>query len=87
MILIVDDDIAVRTSLVLLLQNEGYDVVSADAPAQAISLVKEKELELIIMDLNFSIDTSGTEGMQLLEQVKKTPAITKLSKKFSQSMN
>jgi len=71
MILIIDDDIAVRTSLILLLQNEGYEVMSADEPKQAISLIKEQTPRLIILDLNFSIDTSGREGMQLLKEIKK----------------
>src|SRR5687768_9498094 len=71
MILIIDDDIAVRTSLMLLLQNEGYEVMSAEEPIQAITLIKEKTPQLIILDLNFSIDTSGKEGMHLLQAIKK----------------
>jgi DNA-binding NtrC family response regulator len=71
MILIIDDDIAVRTSLALLLKIEGYEVSSADEPKQAIVLIKQQTPELIILDLNFSIDTSGKEGMQLLQQIKK----------------
>ena len=71
MILIIDDDIAVRTSLVLLLQNEGFEVMSEGEPKQAIGLIKERKFQLIILDLNFSIDTSGKEGMQLLKEIKK----------------
>lgn len=70
MILIIDDDIAVRTALTLLLQNEGYDVMSADEPKKAIALIQEQTPQLIILDLNFSIETSGAEGMQLLQQIK-----------------
>ena len=71
MVLIIDDDIAVRTSLMLLLQNEGYEVMSAGEPTQAITLIKEHTTQLIILDLNFSIDTSGKEGMQLLKEIRK----------------
>jgi len=70
MILVIDDDIAVRTSLLLLLKSEGYDAVSAEEPAEAIKIIKKKNPELIILDLNFSIDTSGREGMSLLENIK-----------------
>lgn len=70
MILVIDDDIAVRTSLLLLLKSEGYDVLSTEEPAEAIKIVKKKSPELIILDLNFSIDTSGREGMDLLEKIK-----------------
>jgi DNA-binding NtrC family response regulator len=71
MILIIDDDIAVRTSLLLLLQNEGYEVRSAGEPNEAIRLIKETLPQLIILDLNFSIDTSGKEGMEVLREIRK----------------
>lgn len=74
MILIIDDDIAVRTSLLLLLKNEGYDVEDAPLPGDALSIIKRKSPELIILDLNFSIDTSGEEGLTLLGSIKKINA-------------
>lgn len=70
MILIIDDDIAVRTSLILLLQNERYKTKSADNPADALDAMKQEMPELIILDLNFSIDTSGREGMDLLKKIR-----------------
>src|SRR6185312_6746038 len=71
MILIIDDDIAVRTSLTLLLQNEGYIVKTASSREEAVSIFSYQSFNLVILDLNFSIETSGTEGMQLLEDLKK----------------
>ncbi|AYL94820.1 sigma-54-dependent transcriptional regulator [Mucilaginibacter celer] len=70
MILVIDDDIAVRTSLILLLKSEGYDAVSTEEPSEALKIIKKKAPELIILDLNFSIDTSGSEGMDLLGKIK-----------------
>ncbi len=71
MILIIDDDIAVRSSLMLLLQNEGYEVTAAGEPEEAVALIKKVTPELVILDLNFSIETSGREGMQLLKEIKR----------------
>lgn len=71
MILIIDDDIAVRTSLELLLQGEGYDTVQAATPQEAINRLQQQKLSLIILDLNFSIETSGEEGLALLQQIRK----------------
>lgn len=71
MILIIDDDIAVRTSLLLLLKGEGYEAEGTPLPGEALSIIKKRSLELIILDLNFSIDTSGKEGLELLENIKK----------------
>jgi len=67
MILIVDDDIAVRTSLSLLLKSVGNEIITAD---NAVQVVKTQKPELVILDLNFSIDTSGKEGMTLLKKIK-----------------
>ena len=71
MILIIDDDIAVRTSLQLLLEREHYDIATADDPAKALAFLGFNTPDLILLDLNFSIDTSGKEGMDLLQQIKK----------------
>jgi FixJ family two-component response regulator len=76
MILIIDDDIAVRTSLLLLFKSEGYEAEGTPLPSEALIIIKKKSPELILLDLNFSIDTSGKEGMDLLERIKKIgPAI------------
>ena len=70
MILIIDDDIAVRTSLLLLLQQQGYEAAGADSPAEALAFLQQQSPELIILDLNFSIETSGSEGLELLQQIR-----------------
>ncbi|MHA4895932.1 sigma-54-dependent transcriptional regulator [Pedobacter sp. PWIIR3] len=70
MILIVDDDIAVRTSLSLLLENAGNKVLMADNADDALSIIEQQLPQLILLDLNFSIDTSGLEGMELLKKVR-----------------
>lgn len=70
MILIVDDDIAVRTSLTLLLKGAGHDVITASNTIQAYEQVQTQKPELVILDLNFSIETSGEEGMSLLKQLR-----------------
>jgi DNA-binding NtrC family response regulator len=71
MILVIDDDIAVRTSLLLLLKSQKYEATGAETPAEALKLIKSNTPKLIILDLNFSISTSGEEGMLLLAQIKK----------------
>ncbi|RZM29552.1 MAG: sigma-54-dependent Fis family transcriptional regulator [Pedobacter sp.] len=70
MILIVDDDIAVRTSLMLLLENAGKRVLTAGNAAEALDIIGRQAPDLIILDLNFSIDTSGKEGMDFLKTVR-----------------
>jgi DNA-binding NtrC family response regulator len=71
MILIIDDDNAVRTSLLLLLQQESYAAKAVASPNETIAWLSHNEPSLIILDLNFSIETSGDEGMKLLKQIRK----------------
>ncbi|CAN5284348.1 sigma-54 dependent transcriptional regulator [soil metagenome] len=75
MILIIDDDIAVRTSLLLLLRNEGYKAMAAASQKEAMNILNKQAVSLVVLDLNFSIETSGVEGMQLLQQIKNINAV------------
>jgi two-component system, NtrC family, response regulator len=70
MILIIDDDVAVRASLLLLFENAGYKTMSAADPPEAMHALRTQEIGLIILDLNFTIETSGEEGIALLKQIK-----------------
>ena len=70
MILIVDDDIAVRSSLSLLLKQHGYEVAAFSSPEEVLEVVRCASPELILMDMNYSSGTSGEEGITLLKQVK-----------------
>jgi DNA-binding NtrC family response regulator len=69
-ILIVDDQADVRESLRLLLKSEGFKVDTADSPSQALAAVQASAPDLVLMDMNYSQDTtSGEEGLQLLERL------------------
>ena len=71
MILIIDDDNAVRTSLLLLLRQQSYSVKDVSSPNAALAWLNHNTPSLILLDLNFSIETSGDEGMRLLKQIRK----------------
>ena len=80
MILIVDDDAGIRSSLKFILTHSGkYNVLTASNGEEAIEIVRKNSLRLIITDMNFSSDTSGRDGLELLQKVKilspKTPVI------------
>ncbi|MDE7467951.1 MAG: sigma-54 dependent transcriptional regulator [Muribaculaceae bacterium] len=70
MILIVDDDRAIRQTLSMLLKRKGYETVTAENPEQAIGIIRATPPELIIMDMNYSLSTSGEEGVELLRRAK-----------------
>ncbi len=70
MILIIDDDAVVRSSLSLLLRRSGYEVVTVKSPDETIDYLRENTPKLMIMDMNFSLTTKGDEGLELLQKVK-----------------
>lgn len=69
-ILIVDDDFAIRTSLKLLLKKANFIPFLAESPSEAQKLLKSEEIELVILDMNFSMETSGKEGLDFLQKIK-----------------
>jgi len=70
MILIIDDDAAVRSSLTFLLKRAGFRPEAVPGPKEALEVVRATAPELILMDMNFTLTTTGEEGIQLLRQVK-----------------
>ena len=79
MILIIDDDAAVRSSLTFLLKRAGFRPEAVPGPKEALEVVRATAPELILMDMNFTLSTTGEEGLTLLKQVKifrpETPVI------------
>jgi two-component system NtrC family response regulator len=70
MILIIDDDNSIRTSLSFMLKRAHYETMTVASPKEAIDIIRHTEPQLILMDMNFSLSTSGDEGITLLKQVK-----------------
>jgi sigma-B regulation protein RsbU (phosphoserine phosphatase) len=70
-ILVADDQPDVLVALDLLLKAEGYDVETADSPAAALGAASRRCFDLVLMDLNYTRDTtSGTEGLELLARLR-----------------
>ncbi|MCX6216648.1 sigma-54 dependent transcriptional regulator [Spirosoma sp.] len=79
MLLIIDDDIAIQTSLSLLFRKEGFAVRVADGPFETFEVLEQETPELILLDMNFSVSTTGDDGLRLLrklrEQIPQVPVI------------
>jgi two-component system NtrC family response regulator len=70
MILVVDDDRAIRSSLSLMLERNNYEVVCAAMPEEAIEVVRTRTPQLVLMDMSYSAQVDVEEGLTLLKQVK-----------------
>jgi len=68
-ILIADDQPDVVEALRLLLKND-YRIVTAGSPGAVLRAVEASVFDLVIIDLNYTRDTtSGSEGLDLLSQL------------------
>ncbi|MGQ0428619.1 MAG: sigma-54-dependent transcriptional regulator [Gammaproteobacteria bacterium] len=69
-ILIADDQPDILSALKLLLKREGYEVASATSPAGVTAIVAREHVDVALVDLNYTRDTtSGEEGLALVEQL------------------
>jgi len=69
--LIADDQREVREAVRLLLKAEGYETETAASPVEVVQSVTTRELDVVLMDLNYTRDTtSGHEGLDLLARLR-----------------
>jgi len=70
MILIVDDDRSITASLSLLLKQAGHKTMAVSTPAEALGQLDRDDVQLVLQDMNFSRQTTGDEGLELLKQIR-----------------
>ncbi|TXS94110.1 sigma-54-dependent Fis family transcriptional regulator [Parahaliea maris] len=70
-ILVIDDNAAVCQALELLFELEGWTTVSAASPEAGLALLEERDVDLVVQDMNFHDDTtSGEEGVRLFHDLR-----------------
>ena len=75
-ILVVDDDVSVTASLALLLKQNGFECLNAADPERALAAMAQRNVDLVIQDMNFSRSTTGEEGLSLLRDIRRArPAV------------
>jgi DNA-binding NtrC family response regulator len=69
-ILVADDQEDVLEALRFLIKGEGYQAEAVTSPAAAIACVESRDFDAVLMDLNYTRDTtSGQEGLELLNRI------------------
>ena len=54
---------------VILLKQNSIESTGVLEAAKALNTIKRVQPKLIILDMNFTVSTSGKEGLQLLKQI------------------
>ncbi|MGE3774529.1 MAG: sigma-54-dependent transcriptional regulator, partial [Gammaproteobacteria bacterium] len=71
-ILIADDQADILSALKLLLKREGFEVATATSPAGVLDVVGREHVDVALVDLNYTRDTtSGEEGLELVDMLRK----------------
>jgi DNA-binding NtrC family response regulator len=69
-ILIADDQPDVLEALRFLIKGEGYQAEAVTSPAAVVHAVEARDFDAVLMDLNYTRDTtSGQEGLDLLNRI------------------
>lgn len=68
LILVIEDNREIRLSARFVLEDFGFAVAEADSPAQAKTWLARQKADLLLLDMNFGLDTtSGEEGLVFLQ--------------------
>jgi DNA-binding NtrC family response regulator len=67
-VLVVDDEEKVRKYMSRLLKNRGFNVDTAADGALALSLISEKDFDVVLLDVLMP----GIDGITVLKEIKKT---------------
>ncbi len=67
-ILVVDDELSMREFISILLEREGYEVLTAADAVTALSRLNASDIDLVISD----VQMPGLNGLELLARIKET---------------
>lgn len=67
-ILIVDDDAEIRKVMGIYLENEGYEILKAENGENALKLISENEIDLILLDIMMP----GINGIETCMNIRET---------------
>ncbi len=71
-ILVVDDDPSIRKTLKGILEDEGYNVATAEDGLKAVEEIKARPFSLILMDIMMP----GLKGVEAMKEIKKIRSTT-----------
>ncbi|MGL5345985.1 MAG: response regulator transcription factor [Peptostreptococcaceae bacterium] len=78
-ILVVDDEKEIRNLIEIYLKNEGYDVIKASSGLEALEIINNEDIQLIVLDIMMP----GMDGLEVCTKVREklTTPILMLSAK------
>jgi phosphoserine phosphatase RsbU/P len=70
-LLIADDQVDILSALKMLFRGEDYQIFSVSDPASVIAAFQAQTFDIVLMDLNYTRDTTGGgEGLELVSRIR-----------------
>ena len=69
LILVIDDDVTVRKTILFMLSSEGYEVIEAENGMQAIDAYKSLNPDIILLDIMMPV----MDGISVCNEIRKIP--------------
>ncbi len=72
--LLIEDNRDAPLSTRFILEDHGFNITELENPTQAIDYLQQQSADLILLDMNFALDTtSGEEGLRFLRWLQQQP--------------
>ena len=65
-ILVIDDEVAIRDSLRMILEYEGYEFLGAATGQDGLSVLGRETVDLVFLDIKMP----GMDGLEVLQRIK-----------------
>jgi len=73
-ILAVDDSLTIRSMVKTILENEGFEVVSANDGVEAMEIAREQTFDLVLSDINMP----NMNGISLVSKLRRLEGFTEI---------
>jgi DNA-binding response OmpR family regulator len=73
-VLIIEDEIDIRSFIARVLELEGYKVIEASDGTTGMLIIRENPISLVLLDLRLP----GPDGWSILREIKRNPDLAKI---------
>ena len=73
-ILIIEDEVDIRSFIARVLQLEGYNVLEASDGTRGMEIIKKTPIALVLLDLRLP----GPDGWSVLREIKRNPELARI---------
>ena len=73
-ILIIEDEVDIRSFIARVLQLEGYNVLEASDGTRGMEIIKKNPIALVLLDLRLP----GPDGWSVLREIKRNPELARI---------